>query len=42
MRDALLPPFFARNVVTVARELIGVLLLIDGVGGTIVETKAYD
>ena len=26
----------------VARQLIGVLLLIDGVGGRIVETAAYD
>ena len=34
--------FFARGVVSVARELIGATLLIDGVGGVIVETEAYD
>ncbi len=33
--------FFARDVVTVARALIGVTLLADGVGGPIVETEAY-
>jgi len=33
--------FFDRNVVDVARELIGASLLIDGVGGMIVETEAY-
>ena len=34
--------FFARSVHDVAPELIGVLLLVDGVGGRIVEVEAYD
>jgi DNA-3-methyladenine glycosylase len=33
--------FFARPVLEVARELVGVTLLVDGVGGIIVETEAY-
>lgn len=33
--------FFDRDVVTVARELLGARLLVRGVGGPIVETEAY-
>ena len=34
--------FFARSVHEVAPDLIGALLLVDGVGGRIVEVEAYD
>ena len=34
--------FFARSVHEVAPALIGATLLVDGVGGTIVEVEAYD
>jgi DNA-3-methyladenine glycosylase len=34
--------FFDRNVHVVAPDLIGATLLVDGVGGTIVEVEAYD
>jgi DNA-3-methyladenine glycosylase len=34
--------FFARPVHEVAPELIGAVLLVDGVGGRIVEVEAYD
>src|SRR5881409_3709239 len=34
--------FFARSVHEVAPDLIGVTLLVDGVGGRIVEVEAYD
>jgi DNA-3-methyladenine glycosylase len=36
------PGFFDRSVHTVARELIGCRLLVDGVGGKIVETESYE
>jgi DNA-3-methyladenine glycosylase len=35
------PAFFARSVHHVAPELIGATLLVDGVGGIIVEVEAY-
>jgi len=34
--------FFARSVHEIAPELIGVTLLVDGVGGVIVEVETYD
>ena len=33
---------FSRNSLQVARRVIGATLLVDGVGGIIVETEAYD
>jgi DNA-3-methyladenine glycosylase len=36
------PEFFARSVHEVAPELVGATLLVDGVGGRIVEVEAYD
>src|SRR3954452_15630787 len=42
MRVKLGRDFFARSVHEVAPELIGATLLVDGVGGRIVEVEAYD
>jgi DNA-3-methyladenine glycosylase len=39
---ALTRDYFARSVHEVAPDLIGVTLLVDGVGGRIVEVEAYD
>jgi DNA-3-methyladenine glycosylase len=41
MEPPLPQSFFARDAVTVARELIGAILLVDGIGGRIVEAEAY-
>jgi DNA-3-methyladenine glycosylase len=41
-RARLTRAFFNRSVHEVAPELIGATLLVDGVGGTIVEVEAYD
>ncbi|KRA42288.1 DNA-3-methyladenine glycosylase [Devosia sp. Root635] len=40
--DSLPPAFFARPATEVARDLIGITLLVDGVGGPLVEVEAYD
>ena len=42
MTRLLHPDDFEADSATVARELIGAVLLVDGVGGRIVETEAYD
>ena len=36
------PAFFDRPSPDVARDLIGATLLVDGVGGVLVEVEAYD
>ncbi len=40
--DRRMPIDFSASSVEVARALIGAVLLVDGVGGRIVETEAYD
>ena len=42
VRNGLSKGFFARSVHDVAPELIGATLLVDGVGGLVVEVEAYD
>ena len=42
MSDVLSTAFFARSVHAVAPDLIGATLLVDGVGGPLVEVEAYD
>src|SRR5260370_399402 len=42
MRKPLSKTFFRRDVDVVARDLIGTVLTVDGVGGAIVETESYD
>jgi DNA-3-methyladenine glycosylase len=42
MTPALPTELFARSVHEVAPDLIGVTLLVDGIGGRIVEAEAYD
>lgn len=36
------PAFFDRSVVAAARDLVGAELILEGVGGIVVETEAYD
>jgi DNA-3-methyladenine glycosylase len=42
MADVRSTAFFARSVHEVAPDLVGATLLVDGVGGPIVEVEAYD
>src|SRR3712207_3216281 len=40
--SVLTPSFYARPAERVAHDLVGAALLVDGVGGLVVETEAYD
>ncbi len=42
MPQSILRSFFDRPVLEVAHDLIGATLLVDGVGGPLVEVEAYD
>ncbi|WP_102958240.1 DNA-3-methyladenine glycosylase [Mangrovicella endophytica] len=42
MTEPLAPAFFRRDAVSLATDLLGCVLLVDGVGGVITETEAYD
>ena len=42
LMTAISPTFFDRSASEVARDLIGVTLLVDDVGGPLVEVEAYD
>src|SRR5437016_14240168 len=42
MAQAFPAEFFERPVIDVARDLIGATLTLEGVGGMVVETEAYD
>jgi DNA-3-methyladenine glycosylase len=42
MSNPIPPDFWSQPVVPLARALIGTTLLVDGVGGIITETEAYD